>query len=80
MSCHHNALAVMTLRRAHDRGSAIDVAAPARLEARTFETLRGATAPDDAIQGVHVSEPTPNDTYLLMAAEAAGLPPVSPRR
>jgi ankyrin repeat protein len=75
MSCHHNALAVLTLRQAHARGLPVDTPALDQIEARTLATLRGPAALDEAIQGVHLSDPTPNDTYLLWAADAARVVP-----
>jgi ankyrin repeat protein len=74
MSCHHNALAVMTLRLADRRGMAVDQAVLAAVEARTFRELRSENALDDAVQAVSVADPTPNDSLLLMAAHDAGLP------
>jgi len=73
-SCHHNALPIMTLHMAQERGLTIDTAALAALEAKTFVTLRGPKALDDAIQAVNLNDPTPDDSLLLMAAGAAGLP------
>src|ERR1019366_1103754 len=72
-SCHHNALSIMTLRLAQERGFAVDAAALSTVEAKTFVTLRGPKALDDAIQAVNLNDPTPDDSMLLMAAGAAGL-------
>lgn len=74
VSCHHNVLPIVTLRLARQRGVAIDDAALETIERTTFRELRGPDALDDAVQGVNVSDPTPNDSYLLMAAHAAGVP------
>jgi ankyrin repeat protein len=73
-SCHHNALPIMLLRLADRRGVRIDTHVLDAVETRTFRPLRGDTALDDAVQAAGVSDPTPNDSLLLMAAHAAGLP------
>jgi ankyrin repeat protein len=72
-SCHHNALPILTLRMARDRGVAIDASVLSAVEEKTFAPLRGANALDHTIQAATLSDPTPNDSYLLMAAGAAGL-------
>jgi ankyrin repeat protein len=74
MSCHHNALTVMTLRLADRRGIAIDGTVLKAVENRTFRELRGENALDDAIQAASLADPTPNDSLMLMAAHDAGLP------
>jgi ankyrin repeat protein len=75
VSCHHNSLAVLTLRMARQRGFAIDAKTLDAVESRTFRELRNANAFDDALQVANLSDPTPNDSYLLMAARAAGIRP-----
>ena len=72
-SCHHNALPILTLRMARDRGFAIDSAVLTTVEDKTFAPLRAADALDQSIQVATLSDPTPNDSLLLMAAGAAGL-------
>ena len=74
VSCHHNALPIMALRLADRRGVAIDKRVLNAVETRTFRELRSDTAVDDAVLGVTLSDPTPNDSLLLMAAHDAGLP------
>ena len=73
VSCHHNSLAVITLRMAQQRGFSVDAKALDAVESRTFRELRNANAFDDAVQVANLSDPTPNDSYLLMAARAAGV-------
>ena len=73
VSCHHNSLAVITLRMAQERGFNVDTKAIDAVEARTFRELRNVNAFDDAVQVANLSDPTPNDSYLLMAARAAGV-------
>jgi ankyrin repeat protein len=73
-SCHHNALSVMTLRLADRRGIPVDPSVLEAVETKTFRELRGANALDDAVQAAGVSDPTPNESFLLMAAHDAGLP------
>lgn len=72
-SCHHNALSILTLRMAGDRGFTIDPSALSAVEEKTFAPLRTPDALDQTIQVALLSDPTPNDSYLLMAAAAAGL-------
>src|SRR6266702_3378423 len=73
VSCHHNILPILTLRLAASRGFKIDAATLADVERKTFRELTNARAFDEAVQGVAVSDPTPNDSWLLVAAETAGL-------
>jgi ankyrin repeat protein len=73
VSCHHNSLAVLTFRLARERGFAIDAKTLDAVESRTFRELRTANAFDDAVQVASLSDPTPNDSYLLLAARAAGI-------
>ena len=74
VSCHHNILPVLMLHLAQERGVAVDTAALAAVEEKTFRALQGPSALDDAIQANTLNDPTPNDSFLLMAAHAAGLP------
>jgi ankyrin repeat protein len=75
VSCHHNILPILTLRLAAGRGFAIDRAILESVERKTFRELTGARAFDDAVQGTNVSDPTPNDSWLLIAAHEAKLAP-----
>jgi hypothetical protein len=45
------------------------------VEEKTFRGLRSTTALDDAIQATTLNDPTPDESYLLMAAHAAGAQP-----
>jgi Ankyrin repeats (3 copies) len=74
VSCHHNSLAILTLRLARQRRFDVDSKTLDAVEAKTFRELRSANALDDAVQAANVSDPTPNDSYLLLAARAAGVP------
>src|SRR5256885_4433669 len=74
VSCHHNSVAVLTLRMARRHGLAVDAAVLEAVETKTFRQLRSATAVDTAVQAVGMSDPTPSDSYLLMAAHEARLP------
>ena len=74
VSCHHNSLTVITLRQLQHSGFPVDSKVLGAVENRTFRELRGARALDEAIQAVSLADPTPNESYLLMAAHAAGLP------
>jgi len=73
VSCHHNSLEVITLRMAQQHGFSVDAKVLDAVELRTFRELRNANAFDDAVQVANLSDPTPNDSYLLMAARAAGV-------
>src|SRR5262245_27428564 len=75
VSCHHNILPILTLRLAAGRGFPIDRAILESVERKTFRELTNARAFDEAVQGVNVSDPTPNDSWLLLAAHEAGLAP-----
>ncbi|HEY6346722.1 MAG TPA: ankyrin repeat domain-containing protein [Bryobacteraceae bacterium] len=75
VSCHHNLLTVLTFHLARDRGLAIDSKTLSAVEDKTFRELRGASALDHAVQASTLNDPTPEDSYLLMAAHAAGLAP-----
>ncbi|HVV45245.1 MAG TPA: hypothetical protein VHC72_08555, partial [Bryobacteraceae bacterium] len=74
VSCHHNILPILMFHLARERGVAVDPAVLTAVENRTFRSLKGPNALDDAIQGVTLNDPTPDDSYLLMAAHTAGLP------
>jgi len=75
VSCHHNILPILTLRLAASRGFTISSATLADVERKTFRELTNARAFDDAVQGAAVGDPTPNDSWLLIAAQTAGLAP-----
>jgi ankyrin repeat protein len=75
VSCHHNILPILTFRLAAGRGFTIDRATLATIERKTFRELTNARAFDEAVQGANVSDPTPNDSWLLIAAQEAGLAP-----
>jgi ankyrin repeat protein len=75
VSCHHNILTILTLDLARNRGFQIDSKVLESVEDKTFRALRAANALDDAIQATTLNDPTPNDSYLLMAAHDAGVPP-----
>jgi len=75
VSCHHNILPILTLRAAATRGFSVDVPTLGEIERKTFRELLNARAFDDAVQGLGVSDPTPNDSWLLVAAQTAGVAP-----
>jgi len=74
VSCHHNILPILTLHLARGRGFKVDAATLSAIEAKTFRELSSPTAIDDAVQGINVADPTPNDSLLLIAANAANRP------
>jgi ankyrin repeat protein len=75
ISCHHNILTILMLHQAQERGISIDPNVLKAVEEKTFKGLTGPVAIDDAVQAVTVNDPTPNDSFLLMAANAAGMAP-----
>jgi ankyrin repeat protein len=75
VSCHHNILTILTLDLARTRGFEIETKVLAAVEDKTFRELRGPNALDNAVQATTLNDPTPNDSYLLMAAQDAGMPP-----
>jgi ankyrin repeat protein len=75
VSCHHNTLTILTLDSARARGFKIDESVLKAVEDKTFRELRAPNSPDDAIQAATLNDPTPDDSYLLMAAADAHLPP-----
>src|SRR5580693_9088983 len=75
VSCHHNILSILMFQMARERGVNFDPAVLGAVESKTFRSLRGPSAFDDAVQAVTLNDPTPDDSYLLMAAHASGLAP-----
>jgi ankyrin repeat protein len=75
VSCHHNILSILMLHLARDRGVDVDSSVLTSVENRTFGALTGPAALDNAIQAATLNDPTPNDSFLLMAAHATGLTP-----
>jgi hypothetical protein len=71
-SCHHNALSIQTLRLAQNRGFNVDAKVLGAVEQKTFRELQNPNALDDAVQAANLSDPTPNESLLLMAAHASG--------
>ena len=74
VSCHHNILPVLTFHLAREHGVKVDPVALSAVEDKTFRSLRDPEALDDAIQAATLNDPTPDDSFLLMAAHAARLP------
>jgi hypothetical protein len=57
VSCHHNSLAILTLRAAQRRGFTIDARTLDAVETKTFRQLRGDTALEDAVRCVEIETP-----------------------
>ena len=74
VSCHHNILPILVFRLAAGRGVPIDKATLKAIEEKTFRQLDGPRALDDAVEAAALSDPTPDDSFLLMAAHAASRP------
>lgn len=75
VSCHHNILPILLLHMAKQRRFRIDDVVLDSVEQKTFRQLQGAAALDTAVEATTLSDPTPDDSLLLMAARAAGIPP-----
>jgi hypothetical protein len=75
VSCHHSILPILLADVARMHGVRFDPTVLEAVEAKTFRSLRGPQALDDAVQGTTLNDPTPNDSFLLMAAHAAGIEP-----
>ncbi len=75
VSCHHNILADSAGGWARTHGVRFDATVLEAVESKTFRSLRGPKALEDAVEGATLNDPTPNDSFLLMAAHAAGLEP-----
>jgi len=75
VSCHHNILPILMMRQARARGVAIESSVLEAVERKTFAELHNVDALDRAVQAATLNDPTPNDSYLLMAAGAAGIAP-----
>ncbi len=75
VSCHHNILGVLVFHLARERGFALDDNILRAVEDKTFRQIQNPNALDDAIQAADLNDPTPNDSFLLMAAHAAGIRP-----
>jgi ankyrin repeat protein len=74
VSCHHNILPILAFHIAQERGIEVDSRILAAIEDKTLRQLRGAMALDEAVEASTLSDPTPNDSMLLMAADRAGMP------
>jgi ankyrin repeat protein len=72
VSCHHNILPILMLHSAQERGMPIDGGVLAAVEEKTFRGFDSPMAFDDAVQAATLNDPTPNDSFLLMAAHSAG--------
>jgi hypothetical protein len=68
VSCHHNILTVLAFRLAAERGIPLDAATLKAVKDKTFRQLDGPRALDDAVEAATLSDPTPDDSFLLMAA------------
>src|SRR5580693_3284378 len=56
VSCHHNILSILMFQMARERGVTLDPAVLDAVEAKTFRSLRGPGAFDDAVQGVTLND------------------------
>jgi len=75
VSCHHNILPLLLFPEAQSRGVAVDPGVWNALRSKTFRAIEGPNAFDDAVQAVGLNDPTPNDSFLLLAANASFLRP-----
>jgi ankyrin repeat protein len=75
VSCHHNILPILMLHMAADRGFHVDSKVLGAVEEKTFKDIGAPGALDEAILAETLNDPTPNDSFLLMAADTAGIQP-----
>jgi ankyrin repeat protein len=75
VSCHHNILPILLLHMARGRGLEIDRSVLDAVEQKTFRQLRGPASLDTAVEALSLNDPTPNDSFLLIAAYTAGVLP-----
>ncbi|MEO8096103.1 MAG: ankyrin repeat domain-containing protein [Acidobacteriota bacterium] len=68
-SCHHNGLALMVFSEAKQRGVPIDESVFAAVQKKT---VASGGSYDDVVQARNVSDPTPNDSLLLMVSSGPG--------
>jgi ankyrin repeat protein len=59
---------------AQNRGLVVDAKVLSAVEQKTFRELQNPNALDDAVQAANLSDPTPNESLLLIAAHASGVP------
>ena len=69
VSCHHNFLPILLADLARTRGVPFDAAVLKAVETKTFRPLHDPKAFEQ------INDPTPNDSFLLMAAYASGVEP-----
>ncbi|HLI84028.1 MAG TPA: ankyrin repeat domain-containing protein [Bryobacteraceae bacterium] len=74
VSCHHNILPIFLLHMARGRGFTVDASVLDAVEQKTFRQLHGPAALETAVEAATLNDPTPDDSFLLMAAHAAGIP------
>ena len=75
-SCHHTGLPLMAFRVARERGIPVEEIAARQIAVKGLSNyLFGANSIDMAVQAQMIIDPTPDDTYALMAADAAGVKP-----
>lgn len=73
VSCHHNSLALLALHSASRHGIDVDQTAVGQVESATFRAIEAADALDAVVQSVTLGDPTPTESYMLMAADASGI-------
>ena len=74
-SCHADALPMLTLRAARERGVAVDEAAASELVAKAFLSGPDLTSIDHAVQDPMIVDPAPSDGRALVAAHEVGVQP-----
>jgi ankyrin repeat protein len=74
-SCHDQALPMLTLRTARERGVAVDEAAASQVAAKGFLFTPNLSSIDHAVQDSMIIDPAPSDGWALLAAHAAGVQP-----
>ncbi len=74
-SCHHQTLPTMAFREARQRGISIPEDVVRAQADKTVDPYRSEGALDRAVQGWSMLDPGLSESYFLVGAHAAGLPP-----
>jgi len=74
-SCHDQALPMMMLKTARERGVAVDEAAASQVAAKSFLFSPDLSSIDKAVQASMIIDPAPSEGWALIAAHAVGVKP-----
>ena len=74
-SCHDQALPMMMLKTARERGVTVDEAAASQAAAKSFLFSPDLSSIDKAVQASMIIDPAPSEGWALIAAHAVGVKP-----